>query len=139
MQRKCRELKCDRCGETVLLEKTDVYEEYEHDIDIYEDPPTGWSVFNGSDLCPECTKKLEHLMNGFFEDKAETEKKEEKSNVVDLDAVKNAMSTLRRFCTVHRYCAGCPFDELHDQSGDSICYFRGRNPISYDETLAFRE
>ena len=135
MQRKCRELKCDRCGESVLLEKTDTHEGYGVEIDIFQDPPAGWSTFNGSDLCPECTKKLEHLMNGFFERSEIVAEAEEE----DLDAVKNALLTLKRVCAAHQYCSGCPFDVYSGLTGGSKCYLYGKNPMMYDETLAFRE
>ena len=71
-------LTCDRCGETVFLKELAAKEkdtdggftrwnEYKH-----EEPPEGWSYkYFGEysdhyDLCPECSKKLEEIRNGFL-------------------------------------------------------------------------
>ena len=72
---------CDRCGIEAFAErKADVvlYDGFTRVRQYDDDPIGGWTINDGKDLCPDCSKKLEIVINNFYnnvgDDKIEFQK-----------------------------------------------------------------
>lgn len=70
MTRESKEIKCDRCGESVFLNRIEnkVTDGGFTKTDIYEPKPEGWSRRECKDLCPFCTKYFEEVFEEFMTD-----------------------------------------------------------------------
>ena len=65
-----KEVTCDRCGERIMLKRTgkfDLNGEYTG-VEKYEELPDGWRYLCDSDkdLCPNCAKDYDRLMEEFY-------------------------------------------------------------------------
>lgn len=72
---------CDRCGIEVFAErKSDVVLDggFTRARQYDDEPICGWTRSDGKDLCPDCSKKLEIVINNFYnnvgDDKIEFQK-----------------------------------------------------------------
>ena len=78
-------LTCDRCGKQIMLT-----EKLQHNTDggftrniTYSDEPEDWAKHEGKDICDECNKDYEKMIDKFYHD-VEFEKyirEEKKKNV----------------------------------------------------------
>ena len=73
MEKKCKLLTCDRCGNNIILKLTEEITKNGSSIlwESYERAPEGWywSPDLGMHLCPDCSAKYEQLMLKFKEEK----------------------------------------------------------------------
>ena len=63
-------LTCDRCGKQIMLT-----EKLQHNTDggftknfSYSDEPEDWAKHEGKDICDECNKDYEKMINKFYHD-----------------------------------------------------------------------
>lgn len=64
MNKECRVITCDRCGERVEL----AYLRYDWQCQlIYEPAPDGWDRVDGLDLCSKCAKEWHKVMGAFLD------------------------------------------------------------------------
>lgn len=67
------ELTCHKCGATIFLKRLQPNEFVKGALvpEVYEQPPEGWSVREGSELCPTHAKEYDDMvrdiMNGKFD------------------------------------------------------------------------
>lgn len=67
MRKKCLILTCSHCNDNIVLDQIDnpIANSEGGQIKFYEDPPEGWTNYNGSDLCPECSDILKGVIDAF--------------------------------------------------------------------------